>query len=99
MAQQDYAEAFGALNEAMRNALIMLIATLAFVVLAAYVLTRGLSKPILGLTAVADQISRGKLDMQVVAINRTDEIGALARAIDRLGVSNRLAMERLARSN
>jgi HAMP domain-containing protein len=41
------------------------------------------------------EISRGKMDFQIAYTNRKDEIGALARAIDRLSTSVRVAMKRL----
>ena len=75
----------------------MLGITLAAVVLVAMLLSRGLSVPIQRLTALAEDISRGRLDSKISYVSRGDEIGALARAIDRLSTSIRLAMKRLAK--
>jgi methyl-accepting chemotaxis protein len=52
-------------------------------------------RPIRELTAVADSFSKGQLDLKVPGTERRDEIGSLARALGRLGISIRGAMERL----
>jgi methyl-accepting chemotaxis protein len=54
-----------------------------------------LSIPIQRLTTLAEEISRGKINPQISYANRKDEIGALARAIERLSTSIRLAIKRL----
>jgi methyl-accepting chemotaxis protein len=95
VAQQDHDEAFSALSEANRNALILLAITLLTVSYVAYLLAQRLSRPIRHLTAVADEISRGQLDIKIEELNRRDEIGALAAAIDRMGVSIRMSLQKL----
>ena len=95
--QQDHDEAYAPVNEANRNALIVLGATLTVVILISFVVARRLSRPILNMTSIADNISRGELGAKVKEINRSDEIGELARAVDRLGTSMRLAIERLSK--
>lgn len=93
--QQDYREAYAAADEAQRNALLLLLVTLVTVIVIAYLLARRLSTPIRNLTVIADEISRGNLNAVIEEKNRSDEIGALARAIDRMGVSLQMAFERL----
>ncbi len=93
--QQDYAEAYAAADQAQRNALLLLLVTIVTVIIIAYLLARRLSTPIRNLTLIADEISRGNLDAVIKEKDRSDEIGALARAIDRMGVSLRMAFERL----
>jgi methyl-accepting chemotaxis protein len=93
--EQDYAEAFAPLVEAERNSKSLLAATVALVVLAAWLLGYRLAAPIRRLTDVADRMSCGELDTEIREIQRGDEIGALARAIDRMGVSIRMAMQKL----
>lgn len=93
--QQDYQEAYAAADQAQRNALVLLLVTLLTVVVIAYLLARRLSTPIRNLTVIADEISRGNLDAVIKEKGRSDEIGALARAIDRMGVSLKMAFERL----
>ncbi len=93
--QQDYKEAYAAAEISQRNALILLVITLVTVVMIAYLLARRLSTPIRNLTVIADEISRGNLNATILETNRSDEIGALARAIQRMGVSLQMAFERL----
>lgn len=93
--QQDYREAYAAADAAQRNAILLLIATLIAVVAIAYLLAHRLSAPIRNLTAIADEISRGNLGAEISECGRSDEIGALARAIQRMGVSLQMAFDRL----
>jgi methyl-accepting chemotaxis protein len=93
--QQEYNEAFSAANKAQRNALILLCATLVTVFLIAYLLANRLSSPIRNLTNIADEISRGNLEATIKERERNDEIGELARAIERMGVSLQMAFTRL----
>ena len=52
-------------------------------------------KPLRELTTVADNFSAGQLSLKIPGLQRQDEIGNLARALDRLGTSMQLAMRRL----
>ena len=95
--QQDSAEAFAPITQTRRNGLILLLSTILLVILAAYWLARLLVKPIENLTTIAEDISRGNLEQAQVSIDsqRGDEIGKLARAIERLRVSVKLMLEEL----
>lgn len=93
--QQDYDDAFAPLLEARRNALILIACALALVVIVAYLLSRQLASPIWELTAIAENISRGQFEAKIVGTGRRDEIGALARAIERMAVSIKMAFDRL----
>jgi predicted Zn finger-like uncharacterized protein len=75
---------------------ILIIAAVAFLVVAALVFVYGqkLSGRIRSLTEAADRISVGDLDAQV-PIRADDEIGGLAEAIGRMQESIRLSLERL----
>jgi methyl-accepting chemotaxis protein len=95
VAQQDYDEAYGPLALANRNALILLGITVLFVLLVSYTLAIRLTQPIRRLTRIADGISRGNLGATIAETKRSDEIGSLARAIERLRASVKLAVERL----
>lgn len=94
--KQSHEEAFGAIKQANNYALVLLSITVMLVVLAAYLLSKGMSQPIIRLIQVAEQISRGEVSAKVLDTQRRDEIGSLARAIDRLETSLRIAMRRLA---
>jgi len=95
VAQQDYEEAYQPLAEANRKALILLGVTVLFVLLASYALASGLTRPIRRLTQISDGISRGNLGAAIAETRRSDEIGSLARAIERLRASVKLAVDRL----
>jgi len=95
VAQQDYDEAYAPLAVANRNALVLLGITVLFVLLVSYALASGLTRPIRRLTQIADGISRGNLGAVIAETRRSDEIGSLARAIERLRASVKLAVERL----
>jgi methyl-accepting chemotaxis protein len=95
--QQDASEAYAALAEANRNALILLGITVVFVALVAWLVARRFARPILNLTRITDNISRGALGASIAEVRRSDEIGGLARAIERLSASVKLAMDRLAK--
>ena len=94
--QQDVEEAYAPIAEANRNALLLLALTLVFVGLVSYLLAQRLTRPIRSLTRIADEISRGNLKATIPEVGRSDEIGGLARAVDRLGASIKVAMARLA---
>jgi methyl-accepting chemotaxis protein len=93
--QQDYDEAYLTANKIQKNALFLLIITFVLVLIIGYLLASHLSKPILNLTNIANEISRGKLDTEIKEVSRGDEIGSLARALKRMGVSLKLAFEKL----
>jgi methyl-accepting chemotaxis protein len=93
--QQDYEEAYAPIREANRKALILLGVTLILVTVIAYWFSERMAKPIRNLTRVADEMSHGKPVGRIVEVNRKDEIGALANAIDRMGQSIRIAIERI----
>jgi methyl-accepting chemotaxis protein len=94
--QQDAEEAYAPIAQANRNAMVLLGLTLLFVGLVSFFLAQRLTRPIRSLTRTADEISRGNLKAAITEVRRADEIGALARAIDRMGASIKVAMARLA---
>jgi two-component system sensor histidine kinase/response regulator len=54
----------------------------------------GITQPIKQLTRMADQVSQGKVDLDVLPENRTDEIGSLTRSFNRLVISLKMALLR-----
>jgi methyl-accepting chemotaxis protein len=95
VAQEDYDEIYAPIQEANYQALILFGVTLVIVLLIAYLLSQRLSSPIRNLTRVADEMSRGRVVARIAEVGRGDEIGALAGAIDRMGTSIRLAIDKL----
>jgi len=66
-------------------------------VLLAMVIANATLKPITELAAVADDISRGRLDTPVT-IQSNDEVGELARSLERMRASLKAAMARLSKN-
>ena len=95
MVRQDYDEAFAVASQTRQSALVLLFVTLAAVALVAFFLAAGLAGPIKSLTQVSDSMSRGELDISIKETQRQDEIGELARAIERMGISLQLAFKRM----
>ncbi len=83
------------------NTLIVKISLIALIVIAiavgiSFAFANTLARPIEHLTRVAENISLGKdLDKKIVEARRKDEIGTLARAVDRLKTSVKIMMDRL----
>ena len=61
----------------------------------AFVVAPSIANPIRRLTAITEEISRGNFEQDVKETGRSDEIGALARSIERMTKSLRIAMSRL----
>jgi methyl-accepting chemotaxis protein len=97
LVQQDYDEAFSSLNSYNQQTQVLMLVTLVLVLLVAVLVSRQLTKPIKRLTSAAEAISRGSFDYEIIDAKRSDELGDLARAVERLGASVRLAMERFTR--
>jgi methyl-accepting chemotaxis protein len=93
--EQDYDEAYAPLARMERDARILIAVAIALVIGVAYLLGQQLTRPIRQLTAIAQELSSGRLDVAIPQTVRTDEIGSLARAIERLGISMQMAMDRL----
>ena len=95
LVEQDYDEAFRIMNQMEKDARILIAVSVALVIAIAIFLGKALTRPINELTSIARQLSNGELQVTIEQTERGDEIGALARAIDRLGISIKLAMDRL----
>jgi methyl-accepting chemotaxis protein len=95
LVEQDYDEAFSALSVYNQQTQYLFYATLIVVLFVAFIVSRRLTQPLRDLTAASDAISRGDFSNQIKDANRNDEIGDLARSVERLAASVRLAMDRL----
>lgn len=98
VAQQDYDEIYRPVTQANLGAVILLVVVIVGVVTFSYLLAQRFAQPIVKFTHIADNISRGNLGARIPETTRSDEIGSLARAIDRLSTSVKLSMERLAKT-
>jgi methyl-accepting chemotaxis protein len=95
LVEQDYDEAYAALQNMERNAQILIVLTAALVSVIAFFLGKQLTRPINHLTTIANELSTGQFNVTIPQTSRGDEIGSLARAVERLGISIQLAMDRL----
>jgi len=80
-------------DESARNTTLTIVlgTALAFVLLAAlgFALARNIAAPLQKITDAANRITRGDLDVKPQASRRTDEVGLLAQAFDRMAQSLR----------
>ena len=58
------------------------------------IIGNGITKPINELTMMANLISQGKVDLDVLSEDRKDEIGILTKSFNRLVISLKMAMSR-----
>jgi len=63
----------------------------------AFAFSNHITVPILHLADIAKEIRKGNFDVNMVALNRGDEIGELAHAVDCLCVSIKIAIIKLSR--
>lgn len=84
------------LETVLMQTLIIGLVPILLAILIAILLSRAVTNTISQLVEAADRISRGELD-ESVDIRSNDELGELARSIERMRVSLQEAMERLRR--
>lgn len=92
--QQNRSEAYIALTHSDLQGKLVLLVSFVLVTLIATLVAVSLTRPIRRLIVAAEGISRGEFENQLIDSQRKDELGDLARTIERLGASIRLAMER-----
>ncbi len=69
------------LAESSRRSIAATIAALLVIGLVAGLVTRGIAKPLGGLTGSMDRLSKGDLDAEVAGAERRDEVGVIARSV------------------
>jgi methyl-accepting chemotaxis protein len=95
--EQNKSDAFSAVSEAKRDALVLFAVTITLMLIIAFWLARRISVPIVNLTRIADKMSRGQLVTNITEKYRADEIGLLAQALERMGTSIQVALKRLSK--
>lgn len=70
--------------------LLITLITITGVLVCSYYLSRLITTPIVQLSLVADDLSRGILDEPVLPVSRNDEIGTLSRAFSKMVTTYRL---------
>ena len=86
--EQDFAEAFNAVSTTTFINLLILFLSLIFAILSALYVTRNIAKPIIDLAKTASHIAQGDLEL-ISNIERSDEVGILARAFNSMTVQLR----------
>src|ERR1700712_170377 len=71
-----------AATSAQRDLLLATSAILAVAVVLAFLLGRGLSRPLAAITAVMNRLSSGEIDVTIPGSERRDELGTMAAAVD-----------------
>jgi methyl-accepting chemotaxis protein len=71
-----------AASNAQRTLLFGTLAILAGAALLAFLLGRGLSRPLVAITAIMNRLSGGDTDVVIPGGNRKDELGTMAQAVD-----------------
>lgn len=92
---QDYNDAYAQYFEARRDSLTLLFITIIISGLIAYFMARMLAKPILNLTTIANDIRKGSFYSSIDESRRNDEIGELARSIEKMSISISIAFKKL----
>ena len=80
--ETSFREAEDTADAAMTHTLILLGVALAGSVLVTGLVSRGISRPVLGLATVMSQLANGDTATEVVGVGRGDEVGVMARAVD-----------------
>ena len=96
---QDYDDTFAELESSRINAIIAGVVLVVGIFLLAFLLGRNISKPIRQLSNVAETYSKGKLSMKIPGTDRRDEIGDLAKAIERMGLGMKVLARRYQKAN
>jgi methyl-accepting chemotaxis protein len=92
--QQEKEELYAPLTQTLTLGLALLLAAALLAALTARVASRHLVRPILEMSRAADRMSTGQLD-EAIPVSGVDELGVLARSLERLRISMRAAMARL----
>jgi methyl-accepting chemotaxis protein len=79
---KDITEYEAAATSSQRNLIFGALAILAGAVLLAFLLGRGLSRPLTAITAVMNRLSSGDTDLTIPGGERQDELGTMAQAVD-----------------
>ncbi len=93
--QQEKEEALLSMRSNLQHAFLFIGLTVVAVILVAFACAAGLTRPINNLTQITERMSKGELGVTINETLRRDEIGALARSIERMGISLEMAFKRM----
>jgi len=98
IAEMDQREAFAPAERLAKDILLLGLSSATLLLIAVYLLTRQITRPILAITETAIQVSEGNLDCEAPVLTR-DEIGILARAFNQMIRQLQHSNRQLAESN
>ncbi|MEB3885144.1 ATP-binding protein [Lyngbya sp. CCY1209] len=98
IAEMDQREAFAPADRLAKDILLLGLSSVTLLLIAVYLLTRKITRPILAITEAALQVSEGNLDCKAPVLTR-DEIGILARAFNQMIRQLQQSNRQLAESN
>jgi methyl-accepting chemotaxis protein len=79
---KDTTEYEAAFSAAERNLILGTVAILAIAILLAFLLGRGLSRPLVAITAIMNRLSSGDTSVTIPGSERPDELGTMAKAVE-----------------
>jgi methyl-accepting chemotaxis protein len=79
---KDTTEYEAAAATSQRHLILGTVAILAAAIVLAFLLGRGLSRPLAAITAVMNRLSNGEIDVKIPGSERRDELGTMAAAVD-----------------
>jgi methyl-accepting chemotaxis protein len=90
----DNSDSVAALDRARQLAISMALFGIAMAAAAGLLIARGISRPILSITAAMRDLAHGKLEIELPAHQREDEVGEMARAVA-VFKDNAISMQRM----
>lgn len=92
---QEYNDAYSSHIESMRESLMLFVLTIVISVTISYIMAKKLANPILNMTVIANDIRKGRFYNSIEESSRPDEIGELARALEKMSISMSIAFKKL----
>jgi methyl-accepting chemotaxis protein len=92
---QEYDDAYSSHIESNRELLLFFFLTIVIGITISYFMARKLAGPILTMAMIANDIRKGRFYNKIEESSRTDEIGELARALEKMSVSMSIAFKKL----
>jgi methyl-accepting chemotaxis protein len=80
--EESFRETKEAADASVVRTLVLLTLALIGSVLASGIVSRGISRPVLSLATIMNQLANGDTSTEVTGVNRGDELGIMARAVD-----------------
>lgn len=93
--EQDFNDAYAQLLKEKKEFFYLLAGTIGISIIISLIIAGSLTRPIQRIAEATNAISKGNLDMKLDEAYRGDEIGDLAKAVERMATSVKLALQKL----